>query len=356
MNINLSVPPERTAQNVPHRNLRVCLAASGGGHVRQLLDLEKAWRSYDYFFLSEKSPLSQSLALSHPVFFVDHFALGQARLGSPFKMLAAALRNALQSARIIWRERPDIVVSTGAGAVFFAILWARLLGAKFVMIETFARFDRPSAFARAAARFAHHKIVQSSTLAEKIPGSVCLDPFEFLDTPRPQKKPLIFATVGATLSFDRMVQTVASLKEAGEIPEDLVIQTGIGGLAPPGLETYETLPFDSMLSHLRDADIVICHGGTGSLITALREGCRTIVMPRLFEKGEHYDNHQKEITGAFAARGLVFVANNQEELSEALKAARAGMPVLATTNPARLIGHLADILAAHEKVSMPRGI
>jgi UDP-N-acetylglucosamine transferase subunit ALG13 len=349
MNINLSMPPQSAAQNMPRRSLRVCLAASGGGHVRQLLDLEKAWRPYDYFFLSEKTALAQSLAQSHPVFFVDHFALGQARLGSPFKMLAAAWRNFLQSGRIIWKERPDIVISTGAGAVFFAVLWARLLGAKFVLIETFARFDKPSAFARAAARFAHYKIVQSSALAARIPGSICLDPFEFLDAPRPQKKPMIFVTVGATLSFDRMVETVSSLKAAGEIPEDLVIQTGIGGVSPPGVVTHETLPFDSMLSHLREADIVICHGGTGSLITALREGCRTIVMPRLFEKGEHYDNHQKEITGAFAARGLVFIANNREEMSEALKAARAGAPVLATTNPSRLIGHLENILSAHER-------
>ena len=139
------------------------------------------------------------------------------------------------------------------------------------------------------------------------------------------------------------------------MPEHLVIQTGLGGLAPPGLETYETLPFDSMLSYLRDADIVICHGGTGSLITALREGCRTIVMPRLFEKGEHYDNHQKEITRAFAARGLVSTASNREELSQALKDARARTPVLATTNPARLIGHLAKILAENEKAGVQSG-
>ena len=351
MNINLSMPPDDAALgDLPRGRLRVCLAASGGGHVRQLLDLEKAWQSYNYFFISEETPLSHSLAQTHPVFFVDHFALGQARLGSPFKMLAAALRNFLQSTRIIWRERPDIIISTGAGAVFFAVLWARLLGAKFVMIETFARFDKPSAFARAAARFAHYKIVQSSALAKKIPGAVVFDPFEILDTSRPQKKPLVFATVGATLPFDRMVETVSKLKASGHIPEDLVIQTGIGGLSPAGLETYETLPFDSMLSYLREADIVICHGGTGSLITALREGCRTIVMPRQFEKGEHYDNHQKEITRAFAGRGLVTAADNLEELAQALKSARARAPVSATTNPSRLIGHLADILAENEKM------
>ena len=127
-------------------------------------------------------------------------------------MLAAAWRNFRQSTRIIWRERPDVIISTGAGAVFFAVLWARLLGAKFILIESFARFDKPSAFARAAAPFAHHKIVQSAALAGKIPGAVTFDPLEILDAARPEKKSLIFATVGATLSFDRMVETVCPIE------------------------------------------------------------------------------------------------------------------------------------------------
>jgi UDP-N-acetylglucosamine transferase subunit ALG13 len=358
MNINLPTPPEGVADaDAPRRarGLRVCLAASGGGHLRQILDLENAWRPYDYFFLTEESPLSQSLSRAHPVFFVDHFAIGQARLGTPFRMLAAAWRNLRQSLRIIWRERPDIVISTGAGAVFFAALAARLLGAKFVLIESFARFDRPSAFVRASASFAQYKIVQSPALAGKVSGAVVFDPFQILDTDRPKKKPLVFATVGATLPFDRMVELVSRLKARGDIHEDLVIQTGIGGLSPEGIATFETLPFDSMLSYLREADIVICHGGTGSLITALREGCRVVVMPRLFEKGEHYDDHQKEITRAFAARGLVAQANTLEELALALKAVRGRAPVSATTNPSGLIRHLAKILAENDTATAQRG-
>jgi UDP-N-acetylglucosamine transferase subunit ALG13 len=70
-------------------------------------------------------------------------------------------------------------------------------------------------------------------------------------------------------------------------------------------------------------------------------------MPRLFEKGEHYDNHQAEITEAFAARGLVTPANSLEELAAALKSVRARPPVSATTNPAKLIGHLTEILSRH---------
>ena len=124
----------------------------------------------------------------------------------------------------------------------------------------------------------------------------------------------------------------------------------MGGVSPKGLKTFETLPFDRMLSYLRDADIVICHGGTGSLITALREGCRTIVMPRLFEKGEHYDNHQAEITRVFADRGLVASANSLEELAAALKIVRARPPVSATTNPSKLMAHLNEILSRYARM------
>lgn len=324
--------------------LRVCLAASGGGHIRQLLDLEACWSKYDFFFVSEDTALSRSLAPKYPVYFVRHFALGQVRHGGFLKAARAGWRNFWESARIAFTQRPDIVISTGAGSVFFLVLWARLLGAKFFLIESFARFDNPSSFARHSARLANHMVVQSQTLAKAFPAAKVFDPLEILDRPRPDKKQLLFATVGVTLPFDRMTEMVAGLKTQGAIPEDVVFQTGIGGLTPPGMVAFETLPFDGMKSYLRDADIVVCHGGTGSVITALREGCRTIVVPRAFEKGEHYDDHQQEITNAFAARGLVIPANSAEELAAALIAARSAKPVLATTNPTRLIAYLDMVL------------
>lgn len=324
--------------------LRVCLAASGGGHIRQLLDLEECWSRYDVVFVSEDTALSRSLASRYPVHFLRHFALGQFRHTGFWKAAAAALGNFWESARIAFKCRPDIVISTGAGSVFFLVLWARLLGAKFFLIETFARFDSPSSFARASARFADHMVVQSATLAKTFPAAKVFDPLEILDRPRPAKRQFLFATVGVTLPFDRMTGMVAALKEKGAIPEDVVFQTGIGGLMPPGMAAFETLSFDNMKAYLRDADIVVCHGGTGSVITALREGCRTIVVPRSFARGEHYDDHQQEITNAFAARGLVIPANSLDELAAALVAARSAKPAMATTNPARLIAHLNAVL------------
>lgn len=324
--------------------LKICLAASGGGHVRQLLDLAPTWSLHDYFFVTENTALGASLSEEHRTYFVPHVAFGQIRLGAPFRMVAGVISSVFRSAKIIWKERPDVVISTGAGAVFFAVAWAKLLGARTIIVESFARFDHPSIFSRVTAPWADDLVVQSKALSAHYPDAQVFDPLRILDSDAPPKRQLIFATVGATLPFDRLVDMVVDVKARGDIPEDLIIQTGIGGRVPRGVETVETLPFDRVQDLLRDASVVICHGGTGSLITALRQGCHVIAVPRLMEKGEHYDNHQAEITDAFVARGLISVANTPDELALALKAARTRKPLLATTDPTELIRYLDCVL------------
>jgi UDP-N-acetylglucosamine transferase subunit ALG13 len=339
-----SMSPERNA--APAGGLRICLAASGGGHVRQLLDLQPVWGKHDHFFVTEDTALGRTLDGQHRTYFVPHFAWGQAKLGAPFRMLARAIKSFFGSARIMMRERPDLVISTGAGAVIFAVLWGRLLGGRVVVIESFARFEKPSLFGRLAAPIAHDVVVQSAKLHPYYPRARVFDPFRMLDKPAPAKQPLLFATVGATLPFDRMVDSVAALVADGTITERVIIQTGVGGRTPAGLEVVETLPFDRVQALLHDASLVVCHGGTGSLITALREGCRVVAMPRLSELGEHYDDHQAEISEAFAKRGLLLTARTTDELRDAIIRSRTLAPVLATTDPRELMAWLDDLCAS----------
>ncbi|MBL8770967.1 MAG: hypothetical protein JNK30_06250 [Phenylobacterium sp.] len=326
--------------------LRVCLAASGGGHVRQLLDLEPVWSRFDHFFVTEDTALGRTLSERHRTHFLPHFAWGQAKLGAPFRMLAGAARSLARSVGIMLRERPDVIISTGAGAVYFPVLLGRLLGAHVVVIESFARFEQPSLFGRLASPLAHDLVVQSAKLAPYYPRAKVFDPFRVLPPAQRDKQPWLFATVGATLPFDRLVATVATAAEKGLVPERITVQTGIGGLKPEGLETHETLSFDRVQEILGDCSIVVCHGGTGSLITALRQGCQVIAIPRLSRLGEHYDDHQSEITSAFEARGLVQVANTQEEFEQALERARTRTATPATTDPRELIAFLDEVLAS----------
>jgi UDP-N-acetylglucosamine:LPS N-acetylglucosamine transferase len=201
------------------RRLRICLAASGGGHLRQLLDLQKVWSAHDYLFITEDTSLGRSIAQSHPAAMVPHFALGQLRLNGLRRMIGGGLGNLVRSARIIRKFRPDVVISTGAGTVFFPVFWARLSGAEIILIESFARFNKPSLFARLSAPLSHRVLLQSEALRRFFPRAIVFDPLRVIAGPRPPKKPLVFVTVGATLPFDRLIAMVADLKAQGLIPE-----------------------------------------------------------------------------------------------------------------------------------------
>jgi UDP-N-acetylglucosamine transferase subunit ALG13 len=58
-------------------------------------------------------------------------------------------------------------------------------------------------------------------------------------------------------------------------------------------------------------------------MSALEAGCRIVAMPRLADLGEHWDDHQQEIVRAFAARGVIEVAETVEELQPTLERALA---------------------------------
>jgi UDP-N-acetylglucosamine transferase subunit ALG13 len=335
---------------VERKDFRLCLAGSGGGHVRQLLDLEPVWSRYDHFFVTEESALGESIARDHPAHFVDHYTLGMLRLGHPLKMARAMVRNFFQTLSIVRRERPDVVITTGAGAMFWTALFCRLSGAKVILIDSFARFEAPSKFARMVKPFATDVIAQSAKITRRWPDVLVFDPFRRIEAPRPPKKPLVLATVGATLPFDRLTGAVVDLVGKGVIKEEVVLQTGTGSRVAAdvdGVRAVPTLDFAEMKAILRDADLVITHGGSGSLITALREGCRVVAMPRQFAKGEIYDNHQTEITTAFAERGLIEVALEAEDLGPAIERARAREPAMATTDPSALIAWLETRLAQY---------
>lgn len=323
-------------RRAPRPRPRICLAGSGGGHVRQLLDLEPVWRDESCFFVTEDTALGRSLARKHDVRLVDHFAAGQLRLGQPLRMLVHAIANLAKSWGIIRDEQPDLVITTGAGAMFWVTLLARLRGARIILIDSFARFRGPSLFARIVRPLAHRTVVQSPLLKQRWPDAELFDPLQVVDRDaRLAKEPLIFATVGATLPFPRLVDAVLGL----DVAHHVLLQIGEDrrpDIAANGAEIVPALDFTAILTLLQRADIVICHGGTGSILTALAAGCHVIVMPRRHDLGEHYDNHQEEIAAAFAQRGLIMVAHDAASLSQCV-AACAGRPrVIARAEPTAL--------------------
>lgn len=321
----------------------ICLSAAGGGHFRQLLDIEPLWSRYPHFFVTENSVLTRALSDREDIEYVPHFALGQMRIGKGLAMMRAASSSCLTSLGIIWRRRPDIVITTGSGSQFFILLWARLFGAKIVLLDSFARFHAPSKFARLAGPLAHLKIAQSEESARKWRGSRAFDLLEVEPTEPQLKERLLFATVGATLPFPRLENAITELKNTGRLPEHVILQVGRSQQEHPqidGLQIVGDVPFGELQTLLQRADLVVCHAGTGSILTALAKCCGVIAIPRSVKMGDHYDNHQDEIASVFAGRGLIRTAHDTESLFEAVKEARGAPRYKARMNHARLMAFL----------------
>lgn len=270
-------------------------------------------------------------------------------MGKLGAMLGGIVRSVWRSLRIILRRRPDVVITTGAGSQIFVIFWARLLGARIILIDSFARFHAPSKFARLAGPLAHLRITQSQVSADRWRGSTAFDPLRIEPAVAKGKSRLLFATVGAILPLHRLERAVVALKQAGRIPEEVILQVGNSDLPRPqvdGLTIVETLPFDQLQEILKRADLVVCHAGTGSIITALSQCCGVVAMPRLVSAGDSYDDHQSEIAEVFAERGLIAVAEDAETLAQALDRARRAPRHRAVMDHSALMVQLEHQIAA----------
>lgn len=132
---------------------------------------------------------------------------------------------------------------------------------------------------------------------------------------------MIFMTLGThDQPFHRAIELVAPLDQEDE----LIIQHGSTPPRPELVtaEWVDYLESGDLLENVRRADIVITHAGVGSMITAIRNSKKPIVLPRLGRFGEHVDDHQMQLASRFAQRGLVFLCGPSDSMLDLVYRAR----------------------------------
>lgn len=126
---------------------------------------------------------------------------------------------------------------------------------------------------------------------------------------------MIFVTVGTNEApFDRLLRTVDVVPRA----EPTVVQFGSCTVRPAGAACVPYLSFEQMIDCMRRARVVVTHAGTGSVLVALEQGKRPIVVPRLRRHGEAVDDHQLRLAVELAGEGLARLVETPEQLATAL--------------------------------------
>jgi len=130
--------------------MKICLAASAGGHLTELLQLEKAWQGKEHFFVSDKRLNALDLAKKENVYF----------LNCPRRNPVNLLINFAQAISVFFREKPAIVISTGADTAIPFCIIAKIFGSKVIFIESFCRIKEKSLSGKIMQHFSDLFLVQ----------------------------------------------------------------------------------------------------------------------------------------------------------------------------------------------------
>lgn len=325
-------------------DIKLCFAASGGGHLRQLLQLAPLRERFSCYYLTEDTPLGESVARDHKTLFVPHFAFGQRKTEGLWPFIKSGAANFFVSSWCFLKERPDVIISTGAGAAFFTLLWGRVFGRKIVYIESIARVTEVSLFGKLAARLAGLCIVQWPSMVGKLEGAVYCSPLVVEEEKEDGMRAGTLVTVGTVMPFDRMVHAVGKLARERKIQGPVAAQIGESEACFEGMDAFGGCPFEELNARMEAADMVICHGGSGSILGALKAGAHVVAMPRKAEFGEHYDDHQQDITKAFADMGLISVANSDKDLLRAIEEAKSRPRKRVNIDPSAYLAVIGDFV------------
>lgn len=134
---------------------------------------------------------------------------------------------------------------------------------------------------------------------------------------------MIFVTVGSQkFPFNRLLEKVDQMASGRMIHEDFIVQTGYSDYVPCHCRHQAFFEKEAFESVIEECDIIITHGGTGTIVDAVKRGKKTIVVPRLARYGEHVDDHQLQLPQRFHEMNLVYACPDADRLPEALEAVR----------------------------------
>jgi len=142
------------------KTLKICLAASSGGHISQLLKLAErgAWEGRRAFYVTTKAIVMEKLQKYGKVYVV-----GECNREHPVQVVKVLMR----CVKIVLQERPNVVISTGAAVGCMVCLLGKLFGAKIVWIDSITNTERISLSGRMVRHIANLFLVQWPELADR---------------------------------------------------------------------------------------------------------------------------------------------------------------------------------------------
>lgn len=145
--------------------MKICLVGSSGGHLTHLYMLRPFWDKYERFWVTFDKEDAKSL-LSGEKMYPCYYPTNRS--------VKALIKNAKLAWTVLRKEKPDLIISSGAAVAVPFFYLGKILGAKCVYIEVFDRIDHSTLSGKMVYPIADKFVVQWEELKRVYPKAVNL--------------------------------------------------------------------------------------------------------------------------------------------------------------------------------------
>lgn len=161
---------------------------------------------------------------------------------------------------------------------------------------------------------------------------------------------MILVTLGTQdKEFRRILEELDRLIIDGIIKDKVVVQAGMTKYESNNMEIFDFLPKEEFDKLLKKCNLLITHGGVGSILSGLNNGKKVIAVPRLVKYKEHQSNHQVEIVNLFEKQGYI-IGSSVENLKDSLSKIKTFKPKKYDTDNSLMLKIVSDNLKDKSKV------
>ncbi|ELB08125.1 hypothetical protein OII_04223 [Enterococcus faecium EnGen0029] len=145
--------------------MKICLVGSSGGHLTHLYLLKNFWEKEERFWVTFDKEDSRSM-LKDERFFSCYYPTN--------RNIINLIRNSFLAIRILLKEKPDLIISSGAAVAVPFFYLGKLIGAKTIYIEVFDRIDAPTLTGKLVYPVTDKFIVQWDEMKKVYPKAINL--------------------------------------------------------------------------------------------------------------------------------------------------------------------------------------
>ena len=163
---------------------------------------------------------------------------------------------------------------------------------------------------------------------------------------------MILVTLGTQdKEFTRLLEAIDREIEKGVITDKVVVQAGCTKYESKNMEMFDLIPANEFDEFIKKADLIITHGGAGSILTAVKNNKKIIAAARLAKYKEHTNDHQKQIIEEFSKQGYILELKDFNKLGKLIQKSKSFKPKKFTSNTKNMIKLVSDYIEETDNIS-----